>query len=108
VWRQAPEQLFFVPEFLLAVGDAELHARSLVGDAAVEYENEDVGLQYAGLVQVERGVSPLFGGHGVLRRLLPLYAVPLSQEVPEGGDSSFSASCESNRLSASEKSGPVR
>lgn len=82
MWRQADEQLFFVPELLLAVGDAELHAPSLIGDAAVGYENEDVGIQYTSLVQVEPSVSPLFGAHGVVGWLLPLYAVPLSQESP--------------------------
>ena len=65
------------------MGDAELHARSLVGNTAIEYEQEDVGLKDLRPAQMERGVAPLFGGHRIVRRFLPLHAVALGQEDSE-------------------------
>ena len=70
-------------KLLLTVGEAELHASSLVGEATVEDEKKDLGLQYSGLVQVKRGVPSLLGSHGAVRWLPALHAVPLGQEDPE-------------------------
>ena len=65
---------------LVHVSDAELDSHALVGDAAVEDEERDVGLEDLGPVQLERGPTALFGSHGVVRRPVFLDAVALGQE----------------------------
>src|SRR5215203_5292613 len=75
---ESHEELLAVLEVHLAVGDAELHARSLVGDTPVEHEH--VRVEDPAHVEVEHGVAPLLGGHRVVGRPVALDAVALREE----------------------------
>src|SRR5688572_23799408 len=77
---ESHEELLAVLEVLLAIGDAELHARSLVWDTSVEHEQEHVRVEDPGPVEVEHGVAPLLRGHRVVGWPIALGAGALREE----------------------------
>jgi hypothetical protein len=80
---QANEEHLAVMEPLVTIGDAELYAGALVGYAPIEHEQEHVGGNDLGPVEVEHCLPSLLCRHRIIGLFVVFDAVALREEDTE-------------------------